>query len=87
MFYSFLVKEFIILIYHNSIIRRSKIIVIHEICRLLCCFFKVVVDNGIIQLTFSNPAGLVTAIKYKGFDNVLNERTKNRVYDKFLFFW
>ncbi|XP_056851740.1 uncharacterized protein LOC130500808 [Raphanus sativus] len=41
---------------------------------------QVVVDNGIIQLTFSNPAGLVTAIKYKGFDNVLNERTKNRVY-------
>ncbi|KAF3543315.1 hypothetical protein DY000_02009231 [Brassica cretica] len=38
------------------------------------------VDNGIIQVTFSNPAGLVTGIKYKGFDNVLNEKIKNRVY-------
>ncbi|KAG2291163.1 hypothetical protein Bca4012_007113 [Brassica carinata] len=41
---------------------------------------QVVVDNGIIQVTFSNPAGLVTGIKYKGFDNVLNEKIKNRVY-------
>lgn len=49
-------------------------------------FFKVVVDNGIIQVTFSNPAGLVTGIKYKGFDNVLNEKIKNRVYDMFSFF-
>uniref|UniRef100_M4D2C4 Rhamnogalacturonan endolyase n=1 Tax=Brassica campestris TaxID=3711 RepID=M4D2C4_BRACM len=41
---------------------------------------QVVVDNGIIQATFSNPAGLVTGIKYKGFDNVLNARIQNRVY-------
>ncbi|KAG2319107.1 hypothetical protein Bca52824_012320 [Brassica carinata] len=50
------------------------------ICCLLCCCFKVVVDNGIIQVTFSNPAGLVTGIKYKGFENVLNEKIVNRVY-------
>ncbi|CAH8382225.1 unnamed protein product [Eruca vesicaria subsp. sativa] len=41
---------------------------------------EVVVDNGLIQVTFSNPAGLVTGIKYNGFDNVLNEKIANRVY-------
>ncbi|KAL0698517.1 hypothetical protein Bca4012_054639 [Brassica carinata] len=45
---------------------------------------QVVVDNGIIQVTFSNPAGLVTGIKYKGFENVLNEKIVNRVYDNLI---
>ncbi|CAH2079161.1 unnamed protein product, partial [Thlaspi arvense] len=41
---------------------------------------QVVVDNGLIQVTFSNPFGLITGIKYKGFDNVLNDQIKNRGY-------
>ncbi|CAN7128704.1 unnamed protein product [Brassica rapa subsp. narinosa] len=41
---------------------------------------QVVVDNGIIQVTFSSPQGLITGIKYKGFDNVLNNKIKNRGY-------
>ncbi|WZZ05360.1 hypothetical protein YC2023_091281 [Brassica napus] len=43
---------------------------------------QVVVDNGIIQVTFSSPQGLITGIKYKGFDNVLNNKIKNRGYAK-----
>ncbi|VVB09845.1 unnamed protein product [Arabis nemorensis] len=41
---------------------------------------KVVVDNGIIQVTFSSPQGLITGIKYNEFDNVLNDKIKNRGY-------
>ncbi|XP_018459993.2 uncharacterized protein LOC108830922 [Raphanus sativus] len=41
---------------------------------------QVIVDNGIIQVTFSSPQGLITGIKYKGFENVLNNKIKNRGY-------
>ncbi|CAN8280034.1 unnamed protein product [Cochlearia groenlandica] len=41
---------------------------------------QVVVDNGIIQVTFSSPQGLISGIKYQGFDNVLNNNIINRGY-------
>ncbi|CAA7035944.1 unnamed protein product [Microthlaspi erraticum] len=42
---------------------------------------QVVVDNGIIQVTFSSPQGLITGIKYKGFANVLNDEIDRRGFD------
>lgn len=47
--------------------------------------FKVVVDNGIIQVTFSSPSGLITGIKYNGFNNVLNDKIQNRGYDRVIY--
>ncbi|KAL1190378.1 hypothetical protein V5N11_016759 [Cardamine amara subsp. amara] len=41
---------------------------------------EVVVDNGIISVSFSSPQGLITGIKYKGIDNVLNPHLRDRGY-------
>ncbi|XP_043811011.1 rhamnogalacturonate lyase B-like [Manihot esculenta] len=43
---------------------------------------QVVVDNGIVQVTFSNPGGDVIGIKYKTIDNALEIKNKedNRGY-------
>ncbi|KAJ4776894.1 Rhamnogalacturonate lyase [Rhynchospora pubera] len=42
----------------------------------------VVIDNGIIQLTLSNPDGIVTSIQYNGVDNLMEILNKedNRGY-------
>eukprot|EP00261_Vitis_vinifera_P017259 XP_010646859.1 PREDICTED: uncharacterized protein LOC100855354 [Vitis vinifera] len=37
---------------------------------------KVVMDNGIIQLTLAKPEGSVVGIKYKGVENLLSHRYK-----------
>ena len=43
---------------------------------------QVVMDNGILRVTLSNPEGIVTGIKYNDIDNlleILNEES-NRGY-------
>ncbi|XWS45038.1 hypothetical protein CRYUN_Cryun15aG0102000 [Craigia yunnanensis] len=38
---------------------------------------KVVIDNGLVEVTIENPSGYLTGIKYKGVDNVLESRHDN----------
>lgn len=32
---------------------------------------KVILDNGLLQVTLSNPEGIISGIKYAGIDNLL----------------
>ncbi|XVF59126.1 hypothetical protein PTKIN_Ptkin07bG0250300 [Pterospermum kingtungense] len=38
---------------------------------------KMVIDNGLVEVTIENPSGYLTGIKYKGVDNVLESGNKN----------
>lgn len=45
-----------------------------------------VIDNGLVEVTFSRPDGDVTGIKYNGIDNVLEigNDEDNRGYEHFI---
>ncbi|KAK6120587.1 hypothetical protein DH2020_045665 [Rehmannia glutinosa] len=38
---------------------------------------KIVIDNGVLQLTLSNPGGIVMGIRYNGIDNLLELNNKD----------
>lgn len=49
---------------------------------ILVNFLQVVLDNGIINVTISTPAGMITRITYNGIDNLLEDdyEENNRGY-------
>lgn len=44
---------------------------------MLFVYIKVVVDNGIVEVTFSIPEGMVTGIQYNGIENILEGDNKD----------
>lgn len=41
-------------------------------------FFQLVVDNGIVAVTFSRPEGYILGISYNGIDNILEEENEDQ---------
>ncbi|XVE83036.1 hypothetical protein DITRI_Ditri16bG0054600 [Diplodiscus trichospermus] len=39
---------------------------------------KVVIDNGLVEITIENPSGYLIGIKHKGVDNVLETKNENK---------
>lgn len=37
---------------------------------------QVIIDNGLLQLTLTNPEGYLTGVRYNGIDNILQKRNK-----------
>lgn len=36
-----------------------------------------VINNGVVEITWTNPGGIIKGIKYKGIDNLLEEKNKD----------
>ena len=64
------------------LVKEISIRVCFFIIILYILLFQVVMDNGLVRVTLSNPAGIVTEIKYEGVDNALDysQRESRRGY-------
>jgi hypothetical protein len=53
-----------------------------DACFCVCLPLQVVIKNDILELTLSNPGGIVTGVRYNGVDNLMEILNKedNRGY-------
>lgn len=48
-----------------------KVTFLHKDEKLINFCVQVVLDNGLLQVTLTNPGGLIVGIRYNGLDNLL----------------
>lgn len=61
-----------------SPVQNNIIYLFHTYPKLTYCFacMQVIIDNGLLQLTLTNPEGYLAGVSYNGIDNILQKRNK-----------